>query len=129
MNSYILDSSILEKFKQAVSDHDDFLINTYGNHNGKNLWNLICSAKDWLSVNVNALPHINLNHAHEDVRSLNVLQLIMVYDLAIQAIEQLHRVFEMEHPLKKDNSYSVSWFQTMRNSRRSVLALERIRLT
>jgi hypothetical protein len=104
MNSYILDSSLLEEFKQAVSDHDDFLINTYSNYNGKNLWNLICSAKDWLSVSVNGLPYIDLNHAHDDVRSLNVLQLIMAYDLALQAIEQLHHVFEMEHPLKKDHS-------------------------
>ncbi|RXT08920.1 hypothetical protein [Ammoniphilus sp. CFH 90114] len=103
-NLYILDSSLLEKFKQAVSDHDEFLINTYSNYNGKNLWNLICSAKDWLSVSVNGLPYIDLNHSHDDVRSLNVLQLIMTYDLVFQAIEQLHRVFEMEHPLKKDDS-------------------------
>lgn len=73
MNSYILDSSLLEKFKQAVSDHDDFLINTYSNYIGKNLWSLICSAKDWLSVSVNGLPYIDLAHSHDDVRSLNVL--------------------------------------------------------
>ncbi|WNR46889.1 hypothetical protein [Paenibacillus roseipurpureus] len=104
MNPYILDSSLLEGFKQAVHDHDDFLINTYKNYNGKNLMNLIFSAKDWLSVSVNGLPHINLNHQNDDFRSLNVLQLIMAYDLVLQSIEQLHRVFEMEHPLKKDNS-------------------------
>ncbi|GAA3403457.1 hypothetical protein [Paenibacillus hodogayensis] len=104
MNSYILDSALLDKFKQAVSDYDDFLINTYSNYNGKNLWSLICSAKDWLSVSVNGLPYIDLNHSHDDVRSLNVLQLITTYDIVLQSIEQLHRVFEMEHPLKKDDS-------------------------
>jgi hypothetical protein len=104
MNSYILDSALLDEFKQAVSDHDDFLINTYSNYNGKNLWSLICSAKDWLSVSVNGLPYIDLNHSHDDVRSLNVLQLITTYDIVLQSIEQLHRVFEMDHPLKKDNS-------------------------
>jgi hypothetical protein len=104
MNSYILDSSLLEKFKQALSDHDDFLINTYSNYIGKNLWSLICSAKDWLSVSVNGLPYIDLTHSHDDVRSLNVLQLITTYDIVLQSIEQLHRVFKMEHPLKKDNS-------------------------
>jgi hypothetical protein len=104
MNSYILDSSLLEKFKQAVSDHDDFLINTYSNYIGKNLWSLICSAKDWLSVSVNGLPYIDLTHSRDDVRSLNVLQLITTYDIVLQSIEQLHRVFKMEHPLKKDNS-------------------------
>jgi hypothetical protein len=104
MNPYILDSSLLEKFKQAVSDHDDFLINTYSNYNGKNLWSLICSAKDWLSVSVNGLPYIDLNHSHDDVRSLNVLQLITTYDIVLQSIEQLHRVFDMEYPLKKDDS-------------------------
>ncbi|GIO38832.1 hypothetical protein J41TS12_36930 [Paenibacillus antibioticophila] len=103
-NRYILDSSLLDAFKQAVSDHDDFLINTYSNHNGKNLWSLICSAKDWLSVSVNGLPYIDLTHSHDDVRSLNILQLITTYDIVLQSIEQLHRVFEMEHPLKKDDS-------------------------
>jgi hypothetical protein len=103
-NRYILDSSLLEKFKQAVSDHDDFLINTYSNYNGKNLWSLICSAKDWLSVSVYGLPYIDLSHSHDDVRSLNVLQLITTYDIVLQSIEQLHRVFEMEYPLKKDDS-------------------------
>ncbi|OME34960.1 hypothetical protein BSK58_24960 [Paenibacillus odorifer] len=104
MNSYILDRSLLEKFKQSVSDHDDFLINTYSNYNEKNHWSLICSAKDWLSVSVNGLPYIDLTHSHDDVRSLNVLQLITTYDIVLQSIEQLHRVFEMEHPLKKDDS-------------------------
>lgn len=108
MNPYILDSSLLEEFKQAVSDHDDFLINTYGDYNGKNLWNLICSAKDWLSVSVNGLPYINLSHQIDDVRSLNVLQLITTYDLVVQAIEQLHRVFELEYPLKNDYSVLAS---------------------
>ncbi|MEK4105587.1 hypothetical protein NST28_16025 [Paenibacillus sp. FSL R10-2791] len=103
-NRYILDSSLLEKFKQAVSDHDDYLINTYSNYNGKNLWSLICSAKDWLSVSVNGLPYIELNHSHDDVRSLNVLQLITTYDIVLQSIKQLHRVFEMDYPLKLDDS-------------------------
>ncbi|WP_313639111.1 hypothetical protein [Paenibacillus sp.] len=43
MNPYILDNSILEELKQAVSDHDNFLISTYCDHNGRNLWNLIFS--------------------------------------------------------------------------------------
>lgn len=75
MNPYILDSSLLEEFKQVLCDHNDFLINTYGDYNGKNLWNLICSAKDWLSVSVNGLPHVQLNHPNDDARSLNVLQI------------------------------------------------------
>ncbi|MHA6481657.1 hypothetical protein ACX1C1_07110 [Paenibacillus sp. strain BS8-2] len=104
MHPYILGSSLLDQFKQAVSDHDDYLINSYSNYNGKNLWSLICSAKDWLSVSVNGLPYIDLNHSDDDVRSLNVLQLITTYDLVLQSIEQLYRVFEMEHPLKKDDS-------------------------
>jgi hypothetical protein len=104
MNPYTLDDSLLEAFKQAVNDHDDFLINTYCDYNGENLWNLICSTKDWLHVSVNGLPHINLSHHIDDVRSLNVLQLIMTYDLVIESIKQLHRVFELEYPLKKDHS-------------------------
>lgn len=104
MNPYILEDSLLEAFKQSVNEHEDFLINTYCDYNGKNLWSLICSTMDWLHVSVNGLPYINLSHQNDDVRSLNVLQLIMTFDLVVQAIEQLHRVFEIEHPLKKDHS-------------------------
>ncbi|RED76058.1 hypothetical protein [Cohnella phaseoli] len=104
MNPYILDSSLLEEFKQAVSDHDDFLITTYGDYRGKNLWNLICSSKDWLHVSVNGLPYIQMNHPNDDARSLNVLQLIMAFDLVVQAIEQLYRAFEIENPLNGDQS-------------------------
>jgi hypothetical protein len=104
MNPYTLDSSLLEQFMQAVSDHDDFLINTYSDYNGKNLWNLICSAKDWLSVSVNGLPHIQMTHPNDDARSLNVLQLIMAFDLVVQAIEQLYRAFELDHPFNGDQS-------------------------
>lgn len=57
-----------------------------------------------LSVSVNGLPYIDLTHSHDDVRSLNVLQLITTYDIVLQSIEQLLRVFDMEHPLKKDDS-------------------------
>lgn len=104
MHPYILDESLLEDFKQVINDHDDFLINAYGDINGKNLWNLMCSSKDWLHVSVYGLPYIQLNHENMDVRSLNVLQLIMTYDLVVQAIEQLLRIFEIEYPYKEDHS-------------------------
>ncbi|TVY01490.1 hypothetical protein [Paenibacillus cremeus] len=104
MNPYILDSVLLDEFKQAVNDHDDFLINTYKDYNGKNFWSIICSTKDWLHVSVNGLPYIQIDHPNDDARSLNVLQLIITYDLVFQSIEQLHRVFGVKYPLRKDRS-------------------------
>lgn len=104
MNPYTLDDSLLQQFKQAVNDHDDFLINTYYDFNGENHWNLICSAKDWLSVSINGMPYIDLKHPVDDVRSLNVAQLIMTYDLVVESVKKLLRVFDLEHPLKDDNS-------------------------
>ncbi|MNO53241.1 hypothetical protein D3C76_436800 [compost metagenome] len=104
MNSYALDDSLLQQFKQAVNDHDDFLINTYCDFNGENRRSLICSAKDWLSVSVNGLPYIDLNHPIDDVRSLNVSQLIVTYDLVVESVKKLLQVFDLEHPLKDDNS-------------------------
>lgn len=102
MNPYILDKSILDEFSHAISDHDDFLINKYCEYNGKNWWNIICSAKDWLHVSVNGLPYISLNHPNDDYRSLNVLQLIMAFDIVKQAIRQLYRVFELKYPFTRD---------------------------
>ncbi|AIQ45735.1 hypothetical protein R70723_07420 [Paenibacillus sp. FSL R7-0273] len=104
MNPYTLDDSLLQQFKQAVFDHDDFLINTYCDFNGENRWNLICSAKDWLSVSVNGLPYINLNHEIDDVRSLNVAQLIMTYDIVVESVKKLLQVFGLDHPLKDESS-------------------------
>lgn len=104
MNPYTLDDSLLQQFKQAVNDHDDFLINTYYDFNGENHWNQICSAKDWLSVSINGMPYIDLKHPVDDVRSLNVAQLIMTYDLVVESVKKLLRVFDLEHPLKDDNS-------------------------
>lgn len=104
MNPYTLDDSLLQQFKQAVFDHDDFLINAYCDFNGENRWNLICSAKDWLSVSVNGLPYIDLNHEIDDVRSLNVAQLIMTYDIVVESVKKLLQVFDLEHLLKGDNS-------------------------
>ncbi|MBW7474306.1 hypothetical protein K0T92_06085 [Paenibacillus oenotherae] len=104
MNPYILNDALLQQFKQAVFEHDDFLINTFYDFNGENRWNLICSAKDWLSVSINGLPYIDLNHKIDDVRSLNVAQLIMTYDIVVESVKKLLQVFDLENPLKDDSS-------------------------
>lgn len=104
LNPYTLDNSLLEEFQEVIHAHDDFLINRYRDYKGKNLWSLICSSKDWLQVSVGGLPFINLKHINEDARSLNLIQLIMAFDIVVQAIEQLYRVFERKHPLNDDHS-------------------------
>ncbi|WHX29428.1 hypothetical protein QNK09_20400 [Brevibacillus agri] len=111
MNPYTLDDSLLQQFKQAVFDHDDFLINAYCDFNGENRWNLICSAKDWLSVSVNGLPYIDLNHEIDDVRSLNVAQLIMTYDIVVESVKKLFQVFDLEHLLKVTTPSLTSLYQ------------------
>ncbi|PWK15723.1 hypothetical protein [Tumebacillus permanentifrigoris] len=103
-NSYVLDKKLLENFQIIVNEHSNFLINRYSNINGKNLWSLCCSAKDWLHVGVQGLPYIDLQHNNDDARSLNVLQLILTFDIIVQAIQQLYRVFNEEYPYKQDRS-------------------------
>ncbi|KHL93250.1 hypothetical protein QW71_24235 [Paenibacillus sp. IHB B 3415] len=104
MNDLILDSSIYELFSKAIDKHDDFLIKRYADYIGTDRWSIICSTKDWLHVAVYGLPHIDLHHESDDARSLNVIQMLMAFDLVVQAIQQLYRVFERQYPYKEDRS-------------------------
>jgi hypothetical protein len=103
MDHFVLDPKILEDFNSTIGGYDDFLINRYGDLDGKNKWNVICSCKEWLHTTIYGIPYINLETQNQELKSLNVLQLIFTLDLIVQAIQQLYRIFtESDYPLKKD---------------------------
>lgn len=106
MKTDFLKSALLEDFKQAINDHDDFLIHRYSNLDGKNKMNVIFSAKDWLHIVVNGMPNVNIHHDNDDIQSINVMQFIYLIDLLSEAIQQIYRVLfnKNNYNLMKDKS-------------------------
>lgn len=81
----------------------------FSNVEGKNKWNCICSAMDWLTVAVDEIEfHPNIvNIGHDDEATLTVLTLIMRIALIKESIEQLHRVFYNTSEIYMKDSYEV----------------------
>ena len=101
-----LDSTVLERLKQAIHEHNDFLIHKYSNFSGRKKIGAIFSAKDWLHIVVYGLPSIDLHHKNDDVKSLNVLQFVCTIDLLTEAVQQLYRVLynKKNYPLHTDKT-------------------------
>lgn len=101
-----LDSIVLERLKQAIHEHSDFLIHKYSNFSGRKKIGAISSAKDWLHIVVYGLPSIDLYNKNDDVKSLNVLQFVCTIDLLTEAVQQLYRVLYngKNYPLNNDKT-------------------------
>lgn len=100
------DLSLIEQFRD-VANHS-FIQGKYINYNGKNFWNIMCSAMDWIDVSANGIPEMQFKSdiLSSYTTSLNVMQYIVAIDLMVESIIQLYRVLwgKDEYPLKKDKS-------------------------
>lgn len=103
-----LDPELIDDFRDSVNEQPIFR-EMFKNIDGKNKWNIICSAMDWISVSAGGLPHINIkvpNFGYDHLISLNLMQYIVAVDLLAESILQLYRVIcgEKCYPLKDDRS-------------------------
>jgi len=83
----------IDRFRDIVNDKN-FIYEKYKMQDGKNLWNCICSAMDWISVATTYLescpvPKIVDNH---DLSSINVYTYISCVDMIFEAIGQLYHI-------------------------------------
>jgi hypothetical protein len=92
MNLEISDNKISD-FRDLVNSNSNFICQEYQNKNGKNLWNLICSCMDWLTVSIRHLENIPDKDDNIDARVMRMFSLISSIDLVSESITQLHRVF------------------------------------
>jgi len=92
MDTNINDSKISD-FRDLINSNSSFIYQEYQNKNGKNLWNLICSCMDWLTVSVRHLQRPQDQDNDIDVRVMQMFSLISSIDLVSESISQLHRVF------------------------------------
>jgi len=92
MDIKINDNKISD-FRDLVNSNSNFICQRYLNKDGKNLWNLICSCMDWLTVSIRHLQQPQEKDDNIDVRVMRMFSLISSIDLVSESITQLHRVF------------------------------------
>lgn len=102
-----LDVKLIEDFRDKINKNQ-FFYKHYQDIDGKNKWNVICSAMDWVETTVGGLPQINLDFEEVPwlipLQSLNLMQYIISIDLLVDSIKQLFRVLGGKnlYPLSKD---------------------------
>ncbi|MEZ9178285.1 hypothetical protein AB4200_21050 [Vibrio kanaloae] len=101
MRNVVSDDKISD-FRDLVNSNSSFVYQIYKDKGGKNLFNLVCSAMDWVSVSVRHLENAPEFDNNIDSRCMQVYSLISSIDLIFESIKQLHRVFMTD---KKDPFY------------------------
>ncbi len=101
MRNVVSDDKISD-FRDLVNSNSSFVYQIYKDKGGKNLFNLVCSAMDWISVSVRHLENAPEFDKNIDSRCMQVYSLISSIDLIFESIKQLHRVFMTD---KKDPFY------------------------
>lgn len=87
-----MDRSLITQFRKKVNDHH-LVWHMYHNRDGKNQWNIICSAMDWIDVVIDNISVDNLDRKNDNVSSVKMMTFINCIDVLWEAIQQLHRVF------------------------------------
>lgn len=86
----------IDQFRAFVNDFQSgFVPFHYSSTNKRNGWGLICSAMDWVTEAVDALPEFQKRARGRGARWMDLYGLISCIDVILEATEQLHRcVFE-----------------------------------
>lgn len=92
MRDVISDDKIRD-FRNLVNSNSSFVYQIYKNKGDKNLFNLVCSCLDWITVSVRHLENVTNFDKNIDTKSMQVYSLISSIDLIFESIKQLHRVF------------------------------------
>lgn len=89
-----LNEQLINQFRERINRHY-FVLHKYKNVEGKNKWNCICSAMDWISVSIHYLcsDRVLKITKDENMNSIEVYTFISCIDILWESIQQLHRVF------------------------------------
>ncbi len=100
-----MDSSLIREFRNEVNDQS-LVLQMYRDRDGKALWNIICSAMDWIDVVIDEIDIHKLLRDNSNKASARCLTFISCVDVLWEAIQQLHRVFFNTNsiPFSDDNS-------------------------
>lgn len=85
----------------------DLIYHIYHNYKGKNFWNIICSAVEWIDVVIDEIDCDKLSKTNDNSSSVKLMTFIMCIDVLTEAVNQLHRVFIDETTVPYINDCSV----------------------
>ncbi|MEZ9781376.1 hypothetical protein AB4292_12275 [Vibrio cyclitrophicus] len=89
----VVNDDKITNFRDLVNSNSNFVYQIYKDKNGKNLFNLICSCMDWITVSIRHLENTPDFDKNIDTRVMQMFSLISSIDLVSESITQLHRVF------------------------------------
>lgn len=92
MKNVVSEDKITE-LRDLINSNSSFVYQAYKDKNGKNLFNLVCSCMDWITVSIRHLENAPDFDKNIDVRVMQMFSLISSIDLISESITQLHRVF------------------------------------
>lgn len=98
MRNVVSDDKIND-FRDLVNSNSNFVYQIYKDKGGKNLFNLVCSCMDWITVSVRHLENAPEFDKDIDTRCMQIYSLISSIDLIFESIKQLHRVFLNERTI------------------------------
>lgn len=88
-----MDREIIKAFRNKANEQN-YCCEHYSDVDGKNQWNCMCSAMDWISVAVDEIDFhpLSCRIGHNPKATMDVLMLLMRVALIKEGVEQLHRV-------------------------------------
>lgn len=96
----------ISKFRNFINSNNYFVLNKYKNIHGKNKWSIICSCMDWITVAVDYINSIEIKSNNENIMSMQIYSMISSYDIIVDSVIQLSRVFfnKRESPFQNDRT-------------------------
>jgi len=104
----MLEKKLISNFRDFVIDKSDYFIHNYKNQKGKNRWNIICSAMDWITVGVENINTIEFKSNNTSELYKDILLLISMTDVILESVTQLSRVIPdaTNHIVTSNNIFS-----------------------
>ena len=87
-----MENTLIKAFRDKINEND-MILHIYRNYAGKNKWNVITSAVDWIETSVDGIDVDYLEIANSNSASIKLITFISCIDILWEGIIQLHRVF------------------------------------
>ncbi|MCL2383943.1 MAG: hypothetical protein FWC79_07525 [Oscillospiraceae bacterium] len=95
-----MDLEVIGNFSNKVNENE-FVLFKYGDVEGKNKWNCVCSAMDWIRLSARVIDKITFDNKDIDINCMELYKYISCIDIILESIQQLHRVFFDDGSLQK----------------------------
>lgn len=94
-NSSLISTQNIKAFRDTINYELPLIKNQLMDYNGKDLWNIVCSAMDWIETSTHWLSFRRTPELHNDPYSdsMNVIFYISAVHMLYEGVAQLYRVF------------------------------------